>query len=760
MVLAIFSAALFTSAILLFGIQPLYAKLVLPKLGGSPAVWSVALVFFQSVLLLGYAYSHFLVAKLKRRHAAVLHFSVLFAALAWLPISYPAGWTELPRSGETSWVFAVFLAGVGVPFFAVSANAPLMQSWFSLSGHPHASDPYFLYGASNIGSLLALLSYPFILEPLLSVQHQSTIWTGGYVLLCFLILFCWLLVKKSPGTDPHFLEALRKPKHTSRPNAGLRVTWAALAMVPSGLLVSVSTFITTDLAAVPFLWVTPLALFLVTFIITFSRKPLIRHSHSLWLHSWIVAPVLPVIFLDWTGIYILPVHLAVFFISSMVCHGELIKRRPRIENLTEFYLWMSLGGVLGGSFSSLVAPKIFDSIVEYPVLLLAVFLCRGDFWKAVRYGRWRQGWSLVVLCLLFLAGLFGESEQFVSGLFLQYPTAFSVMLVFLAVYLIFGLFYSARYTVTQTGLVGIGLLLVPAFNVNELDQRILETERSFFGVSWVVSDADGKFHLLKHGTTLHGAEQRLDDLGRPLQGRPVPLTYYHKDSALVAAVQEVRKANGGALRNVALIGLGAGSMACHRLQGENWRYFEIDPVVIDIARDPVNFRFLSECGESAGIVVGDGRIMLEKEEDGKFDLIVLDAFSSDSIPVHLMTREAFEVYFDKLSSGGALVFHISNRYMELGSVIASTAAEHSSVTFISNLRDGLWIRDKSKKTTYALVAVVSENQEKLGDLPQSERWIKMNPHQYSEPWTDDYSNVLSAIYRKYSVGVLPDDGRN
>ena len=437
MVLAIFSAALFASAMLLFGIQPLYAKLVLPKLGGSPAVWSVALVFFQSILLLGYAYAHFLAAKLKRQHGVILHFTLMVAVLAWLPVSYPEEWTELPQSGQTLWVFGVFLSGVGVPFFAVSATAPLMQSWFAHSGHPHAGDPYFLYGASNIGSLLALISYPFVFEPFLSVRQQSAVWTGGYVLLCFLILCCWMLVLKNPQTGRQFSVAGTEPRRASQSGGGLRLKWAFLAMVPSGLLVSVTTFITTDLAAAPFLWIIPLALFLVTFIISFARKPLISYTFSLKLHSWIVAPLLPVIFLGWSSIFILPAHLAVFFISSMICHSELVKRRPPVKRLTEFYLWMSFGGVLGGCFASLIAPQIFNNVVEYPILLLAVFLCRSDFWQAVRDGKWRQGWSLIVLSLLFLSSLLGETRQSLTALLLEYPTAFSALLIFISVYLMF-----------------------------------------------------------------------------------------------------------------------------------------------------------------------------------------------------------------------------------------------------------------------------------------------------------------------------------
>ena len=747
MVLGIYSAAIFISAMLLFGVQPLYSKIVLPKLGGSPAVWSLALVFFQAVLLLGYGYAHLLITKRKPYHGFLLHLCVLAAALVWLPISYPPDWMDVPQSGLTVWVLGLFAVGVGFPFFAVSANAPLLQAWFSTSGHAHARDPYFLYAASNFGSLLALVSYPFILEPWLSVGQQSMAWTGGFVILCLLIACCWAIIRKIPAKAEYRPETTDGALKPDKPATSLRIQWAGLAMVPSGLLVGVSNYITTDLASVPFLWVIPLAIFLVTFIISFSRNPVLSHSQSLKLHAWIVAPALPLMYLGWPGLYLFPLHLGVFFISSMVCHGELVKRRPKAERLTEFYLWMSFGGVLGGIFSSLIAPNIFDTVIEYPILLSAVFLCRGDFWKALKDGKLRQGWSFIVFGLLLAASFFEMTLQSLNDLFLKFPTAFFIILMLSAAYLIFGLISSIRYPVTQAGLVAVGLLLALTFRFDNFSQRVIETDRGFFGVSSVTADRDGRYHLLKHGTTVHGAERRRDNSGALTKGPPVPLTYYHKDGALAEAVNEIRNSNDGLLANVAVIGLGTGSMACHGMPGEHWRFFEIDPAVIRIARTPSNFRFLSECGGDTDIIVGDGRIMLEKQPDNKFDVIILDAFSSDSIPVHLITSEALAIYFDKLKPGGALVFHISNRYLELGSVVSSTAATQDAFTYISSMKNGLWLTDKTEYVLPALVAAVSKAPGNLGQLPYSGNWYKLDKEHFSEPWTDDYSNVLGAIYR-------------
>lgn len=744
LLLAVFMVTLFTSALLLFGVQPMFAKMVLPKLGGSAAVWSVALVFFQTVLLLGYAYAHLLTSLLKPRQAVVAHVVVLSAALAFLPIAYPANWGEVPQSGLQLWVLSLFAVAVGVPFFAVSASAPLLQYWFSRTGHPHSRDPYFLYGASNIGSFSALLLYPFLLEPLLPLGSQSDLWSAGYLVLAAMIVVCGLVMWRLREADGTSAEPAAVPGSVERrqPSAADRLWWIALAMVPSGLLVGVTAYITTDIVASPFLWVLPLALFLLTFVITFQRNPVLKHSAVLRVHSVLVAVFLTLMFAPLTGLYMAVLHLAAFFVSAMVCHGELVSRRPGPDHLTEFYLWMSFGGVLGGLFAGLIAPHIFNQIAEYPILMLAAFLVRRDAWAyALRIDRHRVlamlALAIVVGGLLFgLAGHVPETIR-LSGIFM--------MVVATAVI--------NRATLAQTGFIAASLLLVTAYGLN---QDVTERVRSFFGVTTVAQKSDGRYHLLIHGTTVHGAQQVADDNGSALRGRPKPLSYFHADGPIADAFDALRTQRGG-LENVAIVGLGVGTMACHRRAGERWKFYEIDPAIVKIARDTQHFTFLSECGESEGIVVGDGRLMIQNEPEGKFDVIMLDAFSSDSVPAHLISREAMALYFSRLKRDGVLIFNISNRYMELGSVIASTASAHGALTYVNRIDKDLWRTNRERYELLAMVAVVSRTSATFGAIGSDPRWLQAAGTGGPAPWTDDYSNVLAAIYRRLMFGLLPPE---
>ena len=461
-----FTVTLFTSAFLLFLIQPMFTKMVLPRLGGSPAVWSLALVFFQGVLLLGYLYAHLLAHRLKPRLAIPVHLSVMAVSLLSLPIAIPMGWEDAPAAGLPFWLIGLFAVSVGLPFFAVSANAPLLQSWFSRTGHPHADDPYFLYGASNVGSFAALLLYPFLLEPLTALGTQTQVWSAIYVLLMLLIAgsgyFAW-----RAGEAQTAREAVADaPAPTWRE----RATWCGLSFVPSGLLVGVTAYISTDLVAAPFLWVIPLALFLLTFVITFQRVPILRHSWMLKLHSFGVAPLCLVMFSPFVSLWLLPLHLAAVFVSTMVCHGELVRRRPAARHLTEFYLLMSLGGVLGGLFASLIAPYIFDRVYEYPLLMLAVFLCRSDV-RAALAARLNPDLIafLAIPAALAAVMLFGSE----SGL--------KVLIWWLAISFL-ALFFLWRNPLAQAGILSGALIICLSMGVN---QNVVERDRSFFGVNTV-----------------------------------------------------------------------------------------------------------------------------------------------------------------------------------------------------------------------------------------------------------------------------------
>jgi hypothetical protein len=723
--LAAFAATICTSAFLLFAVQPMFAKMVLPKLGGSPLVWSFALVFFQLVLLLGYLYAHVLVTRLAQRTALAVHIGVLVFAFALLPIGFPAGWEAVSSGDVIAGLAGVFALGTGFQFFSVSATAPLLQGWFARTGHPQAADPYFLYGASNLGSFAALALYPFLIEPVFPLSSQAKLWAAGFVLLIGLIALCGLTVV--PGSAA---ASVAKAEAEETISWARRLRWMLFSAVPSGLLVAVTAYITTDVVAAPFLWVLPLALYLLTFVIVFARRPLISHNSILWFHACAGAPFAVGLFVSGNAVLMVPLHLAAFFVSAMVCHGELARERPRASHLTEFYLLMSLGGVLGGLFASLVAPVIFDRILEYPILLWTVFLCRSDLRKAIAKAGIRD-FAPAALVLGLMAAI---AYDYISPL-----PADSLFLRLLRAGVVIAIFCVRANPIPQAILVALGLTIVIGLGVG---QAAVDRSRSLFGVHMVIAEDGGRFHVLSHGTTIHGAQERVDG-----KGLPEPRSYYYRAGPFASALDALR-AKRGALPRVAVIGLGAGALACHRRSGEDWRFFEIDSEVVRIARDPKLFSFLASCAPDAPITLGDGRISLAAETEGSFDAIVVDAFSSDSIPTHLLNVEAFKLYRSKLAEGGAIIFHISNRYMELASVAAAAARHQGEFMLVTSSRPGAWKPDAAKRETVAKIAVIAKAREDLGSLTGNPAW---QPFEGPLPqaWSDDYSNVLSSIWRKF-----------
>ncbi|MCP4559695.1 MAG: hypothetical protein GY873_20590 [Bosea sp.] len=682
-VLPVFAGTIFLSAFLLFGIQPMFAKMVLPKLGGSPGVWSTAMVFFQAMLLAGYAYAHWLVSRFSVRRAALIHIALMIVVVATsLPIGIAAGFERPPQQGEFAWLLLLFSASVGLPFFAIAANGPLLQAWFARTGHAQARDPYFLYAASNIGSFLALLAYPFAIEPTLRLVTQASAWAWGFGLLLASITACAGLSvgQSTSGRDATPLVA--EPVTTGR-----RLHWLFLAFVPSGLLVAVTAHISTDVAAGPLLWVAPLALFLLTFVIVFQRKPLLRHGWMLNAQLLLVLGYMALtvfsLRLDWGPELVF--HLSVLFVTAMVAHGELARLRPSAAGLTGFYLWMSLGGVLGGVFAALLAPLLFNSVAEYPLLIVAGVLCRPGF-TSIRPSR-LQGTALAGLAIV------GLGTQIVSE-------------------------------TSRTDMV-----------------------RSFFGVHRITETTDGRFRVLSHGSTVHGAQRlRLDD-GTPVSGRPEPLTYYYTGGGIADGIDSIRQAKGGKLAAVAAIGVGTGSLACQARPGEDWRFYEIDPAVIKIATDPARFSFFSACASAPTFVIGDARLTLADARDGSLDLIIVDAFSSDAIPVHLLTGEALALYMSKLKPDGAVLLHISNRNMELASVVRATAAGQGLVSWLHNsARIEADLRALKSAPSVALVTRPG-----VDPGPIVRGWEQHASPGTTRPWSDDYADIIGAIWRQLSL---------
>lgn len=721
-VLTAFAATLCVSAFLLFALQPMFAKMVLPKLGGSPIVWSFALVFFQLVLLFGYLYAHILTTYLPLKIAFGIHAAVLCVAFFLMPVGFPDGWEQISSGNLVSGLVSVFAIGTGLQFFAVSATAPLMQSWFARTDHPQAADPYFLYGASNLGSFAALALYPFLIEPLLPLSIQAAAWTAGFALLMACIAGCALLVKTSAPLGGAAVSR-------SHVTWGTRLRWVGFSAVPSGLLVAVTAYNTTDLVAAPFLWVLPLALYLLTFVIVFAKRPVISHRSVLWFHACAGAPFAVSLFVSGEAIYMVPLHLAAFFVSAMVCHGELARLRPDVSRLTEFYFLMSLGGVLGGLFASLVAPMIFDRILEYPILLWAVFLCRSDLREAVAKARI---WEFVPFGLVI-----GLIAAITFDLIAPMP-AESLLLRLVRAGVVIGIFCLRARPLSQAIAVAFGLTIVMGLGVG---QSAIERARSLFGVHMVLAQDGGRFHTLTHGTTIHGAQEWVDG-----KGVPVPLSYYYRNGPFASALDALREKRNG-LERVAVIGLGAGALACHRKPNEDWRFFEIDSEVIRIARSAKLFSFLSDCAPEAPVIAGDGRISLAAEPNGTYDAIIIDAFSSDSIPTHLLNIEAIQLYRSKLAAGGAIIVHISNRYMDLAPVTAAAARHEHEQIIVSRLEPGTWKPNADMRETMAEVAVIVKEPDDIGGLFADPAWRRIDG-ELPPAWSDDYSNVLSAIWRK------------
>jgi hypothetical protein len=739
LVLVVYTAAIFVSALLLFSVQPLFTKMVLPRLGGSPAVWSVAMVFFQSLLLAGYAYAHYLMRLNNRMISVAVHLTLLVIAFLTLPLSIAGGWGEPPTSGYALWLLGLFAVSIGLPFFALAANNPLLQAWFVRTGHPNGPDPYFLYASSNIGSFLALLSYPVLLEPIFTLRTQNLIWTGGYVVLIVLIAACGVLLLRSPKSAA--VDTLAKDSDAAAPAWSLRARWIFLAAVPSGLLIAVTAHISTDVAAAPLLWVLPLSLYLLTWVLVFQSRPLLPHKWMLMLQPAAIAGVIVLLAVGGEQNLLLTLggHQLCFFVIAMACHGELARTRPAAKHLTGFYVALSFGGMLGGLFAGLIAPNVFSWVAEYPILVVLAALCRppGD----ERFPRWsRWYWPiLLAVAVALIAPAFGNGEVLN---WLQEQRVYVVGAVASAGMLLALVLNAARWKLAA--LATLALVLV---RVYPADDGRVETVRSFFGVHKIVVTPHGQYHVLMHGTTIHGAEKFQNDDGSPIPGRPEPITYYHRDGGIGQAITAIRERKGAPLR-VAVIGLGAGTLTCASEPGETWKFFEIDQSMVDTARDPRYFTYVRSCEPDLKPVIGDARLTFAREPDGLYDLIIVDAYSSDAIPIHLATEEAMKIYKDKLAPQGAVLMHVSNRHLELSSVVVGIAEAN-------DLKSWVYSEDSGRDSEYIFstsVVVSAREEADIGKLASSDQWTETEADEEQRVWTDDYSNVLGAVYRRLRDG--------
>jgi hypothetical protein len=728
LLLLVYTAAIFVSALLLFSVQPLFTKMVLPRLGGSPAVWSVAMVFFQSLLLAGYVYAHLLMRIKSRVIPVVVHLVLLIVAFAALPLAIATRWGDPPTGGYALWLLGLFVASIGLPFFALAANNPLLQAWFVRTGHPDGADPYFLYASSNIGSFLALLSYPLLLEPLFTLRMQNLIWTGGYGVLILLIAACGFLLWRSPAVAGNVLMA---ESEAPAPSWGLRARWIFLAAVPSGLLIAVTAHISTDVAAAPLLWVLPLSLYLLTWVLVFQSRPILPHKWVLLAQPVAIAGVIVLLALGG--------HQLCFFVIAMACHGELARTRPPAKYLTGFYVALSFGGMIGGLFAGLIAPNVFSWVAEYPILVVFAALCRPSLDE--RWPRWsRWFWPLLVALALALIvpsrmnveafDWFKENRVYVASGVAAFGVALALLL------------NAARFK-----LAALGALALAVIRVYPSDDGRVETVRSFFGVHKIVTTPHGQYHVLMHGTTIHGAEKIRNQDGTPVQGRPELITYYHKDGGIGGAVNAIRERKGAPL-HVAVIGLGSGTLTCAAAPGETWKFFEIDQSMVDTARDPRYFTFVENCQPDLQPVLGDARLTFAREPNGTYDLIIVDAYLSDAMPIHLATKEAMAIYKDKLAPQGAVLMHVSNRHLELASVAVGVADANGLKSWVFNEDSG-----RDSDYVFATNVVVSARAEAdVGGLASSEKWEETGANASQRVWTDDYCNVLGAVYRRLRDG--------
>ena len=725
---ALFAATLFVSALLLFAVQPMFTKMVLPRLGGSPSVWSVAMVAFQAFLFAGYLYAHLVTRWLRPAVAAVLHLAFLTLVALMLPLGVASGFAAPPADHVMLWVVGLFTCSIGIPFMALAATSPLLQRWYAATGHPKAKNPYVLYAASNLGSFCALLLYPFAIEPFFSLRSQTLLWSAGFSLLAVCIGSAACLAVTGTEFGDCFAAG-------PRPTWRRRLAWPLLASVPAGLCIAITSFITTDLASAPFLWVLPLALYLLTFVAVFRDRPWVSQAGILRLLPYVLAPLAISLFGSGKTFWFanLVLNLVVVTLISLACHGEVYRLRPQSSRLTEFYLWVSFGGVLGGVFSGLAAPHLFNNTYEYPILIVAALPLLPGFFS----GGWRQFSreatpGLIAAAAALILWLVGWAH-----LPLTAEKPMQIALVVLAAVTLF----QATRPVRFAG------LIVFAFVVTGLWRpglRQVELTRNFFGVHQVIDTADGTHRLLFDGTTIHGAERLEGEAGHALPLHPEPLTYYYDGGPFSDVIEAARGAQRH-LAQVAVVGLGTGSLACYRRDGEQWTFFEIDPEIIRIARDQRYFNFLSACAPHQPIVLGDARLTLGASLM-HYDLMVLDAFSSDAIPLHLLTREAFAGYLMRLSPHGIIAVHVSNRHMELASVVAAAG---KAVGLTAYVRED----DKANDFTEdyranAEVVALAHSEADFGDLPSRHGWRKLVSMPSVSVWTDDYSDVLHAILRK------------
>ncbi len=717
---AIFSVTLGFSSALLFWIQPLLAKTLLPVVGGAPAIWHTVLVFFQAMLLLGYGYAHWLASRTSLKQQGWIHGIVLIAALAWLPFARSIGNLDLDTSAPQTlahqlW-WGLFLH-LGLPCLLIGSTAPLLQHWYSRSNTALSSDPYFLYAASNVGSLLALAGFPLIAEPFIGLTRQWQLWSASLFGVAVFLIIAFSRVKHTgkPTTTP--------PTSGARPKPW---AWFGLAFLGSSLMLGATSFLATEVMNAPQLALLPLAAFIVSYIAGFARHHVCSSATAAKLT---IAATLAVLFQRLTNAtdpawLVALIHVSLVLFGCLYLHLRLAQSRPAANELTRYYLILSLGGVVAGLVHTFVAPQLFDHVWEYPLTLIA---CSALLWVDSRPARRppsRWEWAAAVGSL----GLFALFVAFSKSNTLP-PVPFrSAVPVGIAVSIAV---FTSRNPRLWSGVVA-GLVTLGHWH-GDGHGKTLFLERNFFGVSRVTLDPEGGQRRLIHGNTIHGRQST--DAHQP----PLPLSYYHQAGPLRRIFKQYEDV--AETHQIAAIGLGAGSMLFYGQPQQHWTLYEIDPLVIQIAQDTRFFNYLEAPSVAAfEIIPGDARLQLQHAPDAGYDLILLDAFSSDSIPVHLLTREALKIYLSKLSPNGILAFHISNRTLRLEPILSRIASELALEGLSWN--DPHPAPNQGKDPSHW--AALSRNAASLAKLRRDERWRPLKHAADTRLWTDDRSNLFEA----------------
>ncbi|MGE0179409.1 MAG: fused MFS/spermidine synthase [Sphingomonas sp.] len=715
----LFILTIVTGSFLLFLTQPMIARMALPRLGGAPSVWNSAMLVYQALLLAGYAYAHW-VSKIRPRKQVGIHIVLLGLAALWLPIGL-IGAVPPADGSPFFWVPYFLLLSIGPIFFIVSAQAPLMQRWYALE--TSRGDPYPLYAASNLGSFAGLISYPLLVEPLMTLNQQSWLWTGLYAFLVLLVVGCAFTV---PGNAVEVV-----PDETEAPPTVRRyLHWILLAAVPSGLMLSTTTHLTTDIVAMPLLWVMPLGLYLLSFVIAFAER---RRPTDL---ITMLAPLIILIagglaFSDGTRnpFVSASLGLTLLMVIAVALHGEMFRLRPAVGHLTKFYLAMSFGGMLGGLFCAIVAPLVFDWAYEHPILILAAALLvpQSPLVPWPRRLTYLLGAAIPALALIISFA----SERGWLGLSQGTAMLGSIVVSLLAL---------ACLGRRVPFMVALAALMLSYGGWSTIARSTGDSRtRSYFGIYEVYNRPNGQARVLTHGTTLHGIQNLVPGL------ETVPTSYYARRSGVGLALTNANAIFGRPAR-IGIIGLGSGTLSCYRQPGQRWSIFEIDPQMVEVAR--TRFTFLSRCAPDARIVLGDARISMAREAPNSLDALAVDAFSSDAVPMHLLTREALAVYGRAVQRDGLVLFHVSNRYLDLKPVIADIAARGGWATAMMqylptdeeadlNATISIWIALSRNPATIQRLIELS------GD--DGPNWEALDPTPGFAGWTDDHASILSIL---------------